>query len=121
MAGLPSSVRRELVRLGQDLSAARKRRRLTTAIVAERAFVSRNTITRVERGDASVSIGIYATVLFVLGMPGRIGALADPGLDHVGQDLAAEQLPKRIRLPKPDAFPTAKQTRRARGTSLRIR
>jgi transcriptional regulator with XRE-family HTH domain len=101
MAGLPTSVRRELARLGQDLSMARKRRRLTTAIVAERAFVSRNTITRVERGDASVSIGIYATVLFVLGMPDRIGALADPTADRIGLGLESEQLPKRVRLAKP--------------------
>jgi transcriptional regulator with XRE-family HTH domain len=100
MAGLPTAVRRELARLGLDLSAARKRRRLTTAIVAERAFVSRNTITRVERGDPSVSIGIYATVLFVLGLGDRIGALADAGADQIGLGLENEQLPKRIRLPK---------------------
>ena len=100
-AGLPTAVRRELSRLGLDLSAARKRRRLTTAIVADRAFVSRNTITRVERGDPGVSMGIYATVLFVLGLAERIGALADPSADRIGLGLEAEQLPKRVRSARP--------------------
>lgn len=104
LAALPSAVVRELGRLGNDLSAARKRRRLTTAIVADRAFVSRNTITRVERGDPTVSIGIYATVLFVLGLTNRIGGLADPGGDQLGLSLQAEQLPKRVRLAKPKAI-----------------
>jgi transcriptional regulator with XRE-family HTH domain len=97
MAGLPVAVRRELTRLGRDLSAARRRRRLTTALVAERAFVSRNTITRVERGDAGVSIGIYATVLFVLGMAGRLGAVAASNEDEIGLGLEIERLPKRVR------------------------
>lgn len=67
------------------------------ALVAERAFIGRNTLTRVERGDPSVSMGIYATVLFVLGMADRIGALADPGADRAGLALEEEQLPRRIR------------------------
>jgi transcriptional regulator with XRE-family HTH domain len=76
---------------------ARRRRRITMALVAERAFVSRNTLTRVERGDPGVSIGIYATVLFVLGMDQRIGELADPSSDAVGLVLDEEQLPQRVR------------------------
>lgn len=94
---LPLPVERALVQLGRDLSIARRRRNLTSALVAERAFVSRNTITRVERGDAGVSLGIYASVLFVLGMTDRLAHLADPAADVLGLDLAAEQLPKRIR------------------------
>lgn len=97
---LPSAVNRTLRKLGQDLSSARRRRRLTTALLAERAFVSRNTITRVERGDPGVSLGIYATVLFVFGMADRIGELADARGDAVGLGLADEQLPRRVRLPK---------------------
>ena len=67
------------------------------ALVAERAFISRLTLARVERGDPGVSMGIYATVLFVFGMADRIGELADPGKDPVGQGLEEEQLPRRIR------------------------
>jgi hypothetical protein len=97
IAGLPLGVSRALRKLGHDLSTARRRRRLTMALVAERAFISRFTLARVERGDPGVSLGIYATVLFVFGMADRVGELAEPGRDSVGLDLEEEQLPKRIR------------------------
>ena len=45
--------------------------------MAERAFISRSTLVRVEKGDPGVSLGIYASVLFVLGMADRLGDLAD--------------------------------------------
>jgi transcriptional regulator with XRE-family HTH domain len=99
LPALPSQVRKALRKLGQDLSAARKRRRLTMALLAERAFVSRVTLGRVERGDPGVSIGIYATVLFVLGMADRIGALASLERDELGLALEDESLPRRVRLP----------------------
>lgn len=69
-------------------------------LLAERAFVSRVTLRRVERGDPSVSMGIYATVLFVLGLSDRLSSLADPGTDRVGQTLESERLPKRVRTPR---------------------
>ena len=92
---LPLGVRKALRKLGGDLQVARKRRRLSMTIVAERAFISRNTLTRVERGDATVALGIYATVLFVLGLAYRLGDLADPSIDTVGQSLETERLPQR--------------------------
>jgi transcriptional regulator with XRE-family HTH domain len=98
-SALPLPVRRALANLGRDISIARRRRNMTIAIMAERAFVGRNTITRVERGDPGVALGIYATVLFVLGLADRLGALADPASDQVGLTLAEAQLPKRVRTP----------------------
>jgi len=77
---------------------ARKRRRLPTAVVAERAQISLPTLRRVERGDGSVGFGTYATVLWVLGMSERIGQLAAPETDSIGLSLEDERLPKRIRL-----------------------
>lgn len=68
--------------------------------MAERAFTSRPTISRVERGDPSVSMGIYASVLFVLGMTDKLGALADAGSDEIGLGLEHERLPKRVRTPR---------------------
>lgn len=97
---LPLAVRKALGKLGADIQVARKRRRLTMAIVAERAFISRNTLTRVERGDPAVSLGIYATVLFVLGLAERLGDLADPLADSVGLSLESERLPQRARSAK---------------------
>ncbi len=101
IAGLPIPVRRALRKLGGDLSLARRRRRVPMQLMAERAFVSRNTLRRVEQGDPTVSMGIYATVLFVLGMADRIGVLADPANDRVGMTLEDERVPKRVRPEKP--------------------
>jgi transcriptional regulator with XRE-family HTH domain len=97
LAALPLPVRRALAKLGEDLSAARRRRRMTMAVMAERAFVSRQTVARVERGDPGVSIGIYATVIFALGMTDRLAALVEPSADRLGLMLEDEHLPKRVR------------------------
>ena len=94
---LPLSVRRALRKLGMDVSSARRRRRISAALMAERAFISRSTLVRVEKGDPGVSLGIYASVLFVLGMANRIGDLADVAQDSVGLSLEEERLPRRIR------------------------
>ncbi|MBI2260692.1 MAG: helix-turn-helix domain-containing protein [Caulobacterales bacterium] len=96
-AALPLAVRRDLAKLGHDISVARRRRNLPVAVVAERAFVGRNTITRVERGDPGVALGTYASVLFALGLADRLGDIADPKGDEVGTALEAERLPLRAR------------------------
>lgn len=83
----------------RDIATARKRRNLTIAVVAERALVGRNTITRVEHGDPGVALGLYATVLFVLGLSARIADLVDPQTDDVGTSLEIERLPIRVRTP----------------------
>src|SRR5437763_2148818 len=94
---LPVPVKRALAKLGEDLSAARKRRRIPMAVMAERAFITRKTLGRVERGDPGVSLGIYASVLFVLGMVDRVAGLVDAATDRLGVVLEDEQLPRRIR------------------------
>ncbi|MGH9408889.1 MAG: XRE family transcriptional regulator [Vicinamibacterales bacterium] len=71
------------------------------AVAAERASIGRSTLNRVEKGDPTVAVGIYATVLFVLGLVDRIGDLADARNDATGLQLEEERLPKRIRTPKP--------------------
>jgi transcriptional regulator with XRE-family HTH domain len=88
---------RALRKLGHDIKDARRRRRIAMAIVAQRASVSKPTLIRVERGDPSVSIGSYATVLFVMGMADRLADLADAKNDPVGLQLEREKLPNRIR------------------------
>ena len=55
------------------------------------------TLRRVERGDPSVSLGIYATVLFVLGLLPNFASVAAVEGDAVGLALDAEHLPQRIR------------------------
>ena len=93
----PIPVRRALRKVGQDIRDARRRRRIPVAIMAERASISRMTLHKIERGDPGVAMGLYATVLFVLGMAERLADLADPRDDAVGRALDDERLPQRIR------------------------
>ena len=63
---LPIPVKRALRKLGGDIRDARRRRRIPTQVMAERAGISRTTLLKVERGVPGVSFGTLATVLFVL-------------------------------------------------------
>jgi hypothetical protein len=65
--------------------------------MADRASISRTTLHKLEKGEPGVSMGSYATVLFVLGMTERLSDLADMKSDSVGIHLEEERLPKRIR------------------------
>lgn len=97
---LPLAIGMALKRLGQDLRDARKRRRIPMELAAARASISRMTLSKVEKGDAGVSLGAYAKVLFVLGLLDRLNEIADPKFDQLGLVLESENLPKRIRIPR---------------------
>lgn len=97
----PIPVKRALRKLGQNLRDARLRRRIPTMIMAERASISRTTLSKVEKGDPGVSLGSYAIVLFVLGMAERLGDLANVKNDTVGLELEGSRLPQRIRRSRP--------------------
>jgi DNA-binding XRE family transcriptional regulator len=94
---LPSKVRRALRKLGHDLATARRKRRLTALMMAERLAVARTTYLKIEKGDPSVSMGAYAMALFVLGFGEALGDIVDPRRDDVGLLLDTDRLPKRIR------------------------
>jgi transcriptional regulator with XRE-family HTH domain len=93
---LPIPVQRILRKIGADLRDARRRRGISTTLMAERCSISRTTLHKLEKGDRSVAFGIYATVLFVLGMTDRLAEIADPKHDVLGLQLEAELLPQRI-------------------------
>jgi hypothetical protein len=59
------------------------------------------TLYKIERGDPTVSMSAYATVMFILGMIDRLAEIADPKFDEVGMSLEEERLPKRIRSKSP--------------------
>ena len=101
---LPIPVRQAVRKLGQDVRDARLRRRIQTAIMAERASISRTTLNKIENGDPGVSLGNYANVLFVLGMSERLGDLVDVKTDTVGLGLEEERMPQRIRKPRQNKF-----------------
>lgn len=92
------AVRKVLRKLGANIREARVRRKLPMSVVAERAGTSRPTLSRLEKGEPSVSIGIYAAVLQALGLLDDLARLADPAHDSVGQQLLSATLPKRVRI-----------------------
>jgi transcriptional regulator with XRE-family HTH domain len=99
MTNLPIPVIKALRKLGQDINDARRRRRITTNLMAERAGLSRSTIGKIEKGDPTTSMGGYGAVLFVLGMDKRLSDLVDNIYDLVGRRLEDESLPQRVRMP----------------------
>ena len=80
--------------LGERFKLARKRRKLSNAVVAQRAGISRSSLYKVEAGDAGATMGTYIRVLAVLGLEGDIAAIAaDDKLGRKLQDLALEPSP----------------------------
>ena len=94
---LPIPVQSAIKKLGHDIRDARRRRRIQTSVMAERAMISRGTLNKIEQGDAGVSIANYGVILFILGMLDRLRSIADIQYDSVGQSLDEERLPQRIR------------------------
>jgi transcriptional regulator with XRE-family HTH domain len=78
-----------LQQMGENIKLARKRRKLTTIQVAERAAVNRSTLVEIEKGNPSVSMGAYFNTLRVLGLQKDILKLAaDDEYGRKLQDLA---------------------------------
>jgi transcriptional regulator with XRE-family HTH domain len=71
--------------LGENVKLARKRRKLTTMQVAERADIGRNTLYLIEKGNSGVSIGAVFNVLRVLGLQDDFLKLAAD--DELGKKL----------------------------------
>ncbi len=63
---MPRKLAEKMAIMGEQIKLARLRRNLSIAQVAERATCSPLTVSRIEKGSPTVSIGIYARVLYVL-------------------------------------------------------
>ena len=70
---------------GENIKLARKRRKLTTIQVSERAGIDRTTLYLIEKGAPSVSMGAYFNVLRVLGLQDDFLKLASE--DKQGRDI----------------------------------
>lgn len=57
-----------LEKVGENIRLARKRRKLTTLQVAERAGIDRTTLYKIEKGSGTVSVSAYFNTLRVLGL-----------------------------------------------------
>lgn len=89
---------RLLTALGERLRLARLRRKLSNAVVAQRAGISRTTLYKVEAGDPGATLGSYVRVLAVLGLENDLQTLAaDDKIGRKLQDLALAPPARRSR------------------------
>jgi transcriptional regulator with XRE-family HTH domain len=79
-----------LATVGENIKLARLRRKITATMLAERAGISRVTLRKVENGEGSVTMAIYANVLFCLGLERDLLRLA--GDDPLGRRLQDAEL-----------------------------
>ena len=71
--------------LGENIRLARRRRRISTSMLAERAGMTRMTLSAIEKGKPTVSLGAYANVLFSLGLANDLSLIAKD--DEFGRKL----------------------------------
>ena len=77
-----------LEQVGENIKLARKRRKLTTIQISERASISRKTLYEIEKGNPKIAFGSYFNVLRVLNLQDDFLKLAaDDKLGHKLQDL----------------------------------
>jgi transcriptional regulator with XRE-family HTH domain len=86
---------RQLEALGERLRLARLRRRLTQAVVAARVGVSKQTLAKLEAGNASTSLATLVRLLGVLGLAQDLDRLAsDDELGRRLQDIEQKAPPR---------------------------
>ncbi len=84
---MPPSTVAALEQLGSDLAVARLRRRESLKTWAKRIGISVPTLLRLEAGEPSVSLGVLATALWLIGRDGALATLATPKEDRGALEL----------------------------------
>ena len=77
--------------LGQQIRAARKKLSISAAVAAEAAGLSRTTLHRIERGEPSVTMGAYMSVISTVGLKVLLGPQSVRG--HGPPTLDFESIP----------------------------
>ena len=90
--------KRILDEMGENIKLARLRRKLSSEQVAERANISRPTLSAIEKGKPTVSIGSYLLVLQVLGLEKDFLFIAKD--DELGRKLQDASISTNKRAPK---------------------
>lgn len=91
-------VSRLLDGLGAHLKLARLRRKFSAETVAQRAGITRRTLSKVEQGDPAVALGVYARVMQVLRLEDDLALLAKD--DELGRKLQDAGIIAKLRAPK---------------------
>src|SRR5690349_11109458 len=94
---LPPAAESALRKLGADLATARKRRGESLRGWATRLQVSVPTLMKLERGDPTVSAGVYATALWMVDRADALARAADPKEDAAALEAEVRQAQQRHR------------------------
>jgi transcriptional regulator with XRE-family HTH domain len=89
-------VKRQLLLLGERIKTARVRRRWSMDELAVRVGVGRRTIARLEDGSPGVALGLFLSVLQVMGLGDSVDGVARPELDKAGIFLEKRRQPKHV-------------------------
>lgn len=81
LSSVPPQALAALQALGEHLALARLRRKESQRQWAARLGVSIPTLIRMEKGDPTVSMGVYASALWLLGLSDGLAELAEPARD----------------------------------------
>ena len=104
-------------RFGERLRLARRRRRLSSKQVAERAGMAPMTLRSLERGGSGVTIGAYLAVMQVLGIEWDLDLRGQA--DPLGRELQDARLPAgRVALAASKAAVTQQAEVRGRKTNV---
>lgn len=94
------AVARAIGKLGQDISLARRSRRIPAEDFARAMGVSRATLHRLEKGDAGVSLNTLAMALNALGRLDLLTNLLDQTKDDVALMMLRQDVPTRVSKPR---------------------
>jgi hypothetical protein len=88
---MPPATLAALAQLGADLAVARLRRKESLKTWAQRIGISVPTLLRLEAGEPSVSLGVLATALWLVGRDQTLATLATPKEDRGALELDVRQ------------------------------
>jgi transcriptional regulator with XRE-family HTH domain len=90
-------VQTALVKIGNDLSLARRKRQISMSSMAKRVGMGVSTLGRIEKGDATVAWGTVVAIFEILGELTALEKILDSAHDELGLGLMESQVPRRIR------------------------
>lgn len=94
---IPEAAFQPIVKLGENLRIARKRRGLRIVDLAQAAGCSLDTLRRLESGDPGVSLGVLARVAAAIGCAQELASVMDAAKDFEGLKREVQRLPQRVR------------------------
>jgi DNA-binding XRE family transcriptional regulator len=86
-----------LVKIGNDLSIARRKRQISMDSMAKRVGISISTLGRIEKGDSTVAWGTVVALLEILGLLTSLENIFDSAHDELGLGIMDSKVPQRIR------------------------